>query len=284
MVLHKVHQIDSRTWHIDELDASMYLLTGETSALLIDTAYGAGDLREMVRSLTDLPYRVIVTHAHPDHIGGVGYFSDVYVHRADLAPLAMTTTEQICRTVRELVGNEIDHTHPMVPYSRFHIVREGDVFDLGGRVLRVVEVPGHSMGSIALVDEANDAVFSGDACNPNQLLSLPRELRHILTPGTAFSSVRVMLDSLKRIRALPVTRIFTGHLHELDFHPASMSLADHLIECCERILSGTVLPGMIEVSATEKDPGFQCVACGGDRFSYDPNHISDDWVIKTDEV
>lgn len=281
MGLHKIKQIDQQTWHIDELDASMYLVAGEKSALLIDTAYGAEDIRETIRSLTDLPYKVVVTHAHPDHVGGMSRFQDVYVGAADLGTLVLTTEEKIQQTMRQLLQAEECPLQPMKPHPRFHIVRNGDTFNLGGRVLTVQEVPGHTLGSIALLDGSHKYVFSGDACNPNQLLSLPKDLRQVLTPGTGFSSVKVMLNSLRTIRNLPASHIFTGHLHELDFQPASMQLADHLIECCERVLNGTVKPETIAVPATAEDPGFQCITCGGDQFSYDPRHIFDDWIVES---
>ena len=39
---------------------------------------------------------------------------------------------------------------------------EGDVIDLGDRVFKVLHLPGHSRGSIGLLEEATGVFFSGD--------------------------------------------------------------------------------------------------------------------------
>lgn len=276
---HIVKQIDEKTWHIDELKASMYLVAGNESALLIDTAYGVGDICAVVRSLTDLPLKVVITHAHPDHIGGISYFDDVYIHRADLGAAVLTQDHHIDKTIEDMLEIKEYERKSLYPHPRFHTVKEGDVFDLGGRVLEVKEVPGHSYGSIALLDKENDAVFSGDACNPNLLLSIPKQLWHVMTPGVGFGSVQMCLNSLEKIRSMPVSRIFTGHLNELNFEPATKLLADHLIACCKCVLEDSVLSDMIAIPATEQEPGFQCIQIEGDCFSYDPTRIREDWIV-----
>ncbi len=42
-------------------------------------------------------------------------------------------------------------------------VQEGDIFYLGGRKLKVLAVPGHTSGSICLLDKENELLFSGDS-------------------------------------------------------------------------------------------------------------------------
>ena len=59
---------------------NMYLLLGEEKALLIDTGWGAGNLRGLVEKLTDKPVEVILTHGHLDHSGGNGEWEKVMIH------------------------------------------------------------------------------------------------------------------------------------------------------------------------------------------------------------
>ncbi|MCF0141983.1 MAG: MBL fold metallo-hydrolase, partial [Parasporobacterium sp.] len=56
------------TWIISFMSGTqfLYLLEGTEKALLIDTGYAVGGLREFVEKLTDKPIEVINTHFHPD--------------------------------------------------------------------------------------------------------------------------------------------------------------------------------------------------------------------------
>lgn len=68
---YKVINMGDGIYHIWEpAGVASSLITGKTKALLIDTGYGYGDLKAVVRSLTDLPLRVVNTHCHLDHAGG----------------------------------------------------------------------------------------------------------------------------------------------------------------------------------------------------------------------
>lgn len=78
-------KIDDTTWVINFMNGTenMYLLEGEEKALLLDTGYGAGNLRPYVERLTEKPVIVANTHYHPDHSGGNGEFEEVYVSRGE---------------------------------------------------------------------------------------------------------------------------------------------------------------------------------------------------------
>lgn len=74
-------QAKEGTWFINFMNGTenMYLLEGSEKALLIDTGYGAGNLRAFVEKLTDKPIIVVNTHYHPDHAAGNGEFEEVYM-------------------------------------------------------------------------------------------------------------------------------------------------------------------------------------------------------------
>ena len=80
----KTRQLADNVWLIDESGAvNMYLVTGQDSALLIDTGTGAGNLLECVRSITSLPLIVVNTHGHPDHAGSNYRFEKIFAHPED---------------------------------------------------------------------------------------------------------------------------------------------------------------------------------------------------------
>jgi hydroxyacylglutathione hydrolase len=62
-------KLNENTWIINFMNGSqnMYLLEGREKALLIDTGWGAGNLRALVEKLTSKPVIVTNTHGHLDH-------------------------------------------------------------------------------------------------------------------------------------------------------------------------------------------------------------------------
>jgi glyoxylase-like metal-dependent hydrolase (beta-lactamase superfamily II) len=77
---------------------------------------------------------------------------------------------------------------------------DGDVVDLGGPAFTVLHLPGHSPGSIALLDEHNGAPFSGDVLYDDVLLD-----------SIAGADPRQYAASLGRLRDLPVRIVYPGH-------------------------------------------------------------------------
>ena len=69
-------KVNENTWFITTLNGTlyMYLLEGRDKALLIDTAYGFGKLRDCVEKITDKPISVVNTHGHLDNVGGKGWW------------------------------------------------------------------------------------------------------------------------------------------------------------------------------------------------------------------
>ena len=83
------------TWVISFMNGTQYLflLEGRDKALLIDTGYAVGNLRQYVEKLTDKPVVVVNSHFHPDHSGGNGEWEEVMVSEdyALDAPSVLTT-------------------------------------------------------------------------------------------------------------------------------------------------------------------------------------------------
>ncbi len=81
---HPYYEFEKDTYEIDEFDcSSIFLFVGKERALLLDTGCGIGDLKGVIRKITDKPYIVIASHGHMDHIGGAGAFDELYINPAD---------------------------------------------------------------------------------------------------------------------------------------------------------------------------------------------------------
>ena len=79
-------------------------------------------------------------------------------------------------------------------------VADGDVLDLGDRRLRVIELPGHTPGSIGLIDDEGGALYSGDAVYDGALLDT--------LPG---SDIGRYVETMERLRDLLVEVVYPGH-------------------------------------------------------------------------
>ncbi len=80
------------------------------------------------------------------------------------------------------------------------VIDEGDPIDLGDRHFEILHLPGHSAGSIGLWEARSGTLFSGDAIYDGPLLDeLPE------------SDIPTYLETMKRLRELPVEVVHGGH-------------------------------------------------------------------------
>ncbi|MCI8830079.1 MAG: MBL fold metallo-hydrolase [Lachnospiraceae bacterium] len=144
----------------------MYLLEGENMAALIDTGYGEGNIRQYAESVTDKPVIVICTHGHMDHTGGNGWWPRVY-----MAP-------EGARASKEFLNKEQKLWWKYMPYQDYEIVpvKDGDKIDLGGRVLEILTIPAHHESSIAILDQKERLLFTGDELESGQVLYFVRDV------------------------------------------------------------------------------------------------------------
>jgi hydroxyacylglutathione hydrolase len=149
---------------------NIYLIEGTDSALLVDTGLGSADLASYVKKLTSKPLIIVITHGHPDHAGSDHQFSRVYIHPADSAaarqfnlPEARAASSKNMQQGNSPADNELFKGNPF--NTRMIPVFEGHLFRLGGRSIKVIEVPGHTPGEICLLDIENKLLFTGDNNN-----------------------------------------------------------------------------------------------------------------------
>lgn len=151
---------DEHTWFITGLGGSlyMYLIEGDEKALLIDTAYGLGDVKAYCEKLTDKPVIAANTHGHLDHAGGNGFFTEVYMH--EKAYIDFQTFE----------GGPCDITKlPHPDYKKLYL-KEGDKIDLGNRVIEIIDIASHSNSSLAYLDASHRLLYCGDELESAQVL------------------------------------------------------------------------------------------------------------------
>lgn len=122
---------------LDDGRVRQFLILGSNAALLLDTGFTDSDVLTAVRTVTDAPLQVLLTHGDLDHAGGLGNFEEAWLHEKDWNLVHAST--------------------------RLHPLREGDTFCCGDWKLQVIEIPGHTCGSVAFADFEKKVLFSGDS-------------------------------------------------------------------------------------------------------------------------
>jgi glyoxylase-like metal-dependent hydrolase (beta-lactamase superfamily II) len=226
----KVTRVADGVRRIEERAAvNLYLVEGRDRALLIDTGTGLTKLHEFVRTLTARPLTVVVTHAHPDHAGSYGQFAAVSAHAAEAEGIAFFSKPEPRDFLQYMVGAPVPpalaYKPSASPSTTLTRVDDGHVFDLGDRPIEVIASPGHTPGSISLLDRRGRLLMSGDTNNglvwlhPPDALPLETYLR--------------TLNTLKE-RAGEFDTILPGHGDAID----NSFLGDQ-IACVRSILDGS---------------------------------------------
>lgn len=213
---------------------NMFLLVGQERAALIDSGYGNPLLRDTVRKLTDKPIICICTHGHIDHANGAYLFDEAYLHSKDFALYRdHSRKERILYSGQEGTGKKpkkrlkmpgyLENVRLLANIERRDLLPLDDIpsFDLGGRVLTWTPIPGHTQGSISVLDTANHTCFDGDAAGRGPWLFLEES-----------SPLEAYMESLHHYRALleqkGITQRYTGH----EAKPLPRKQLDNLYAVC----------------------------------------------------
>ncbi len=117
-----------------------FLFIGDKQALLVDTCK-EGDLKDLVDEITTLPVTVVFTHADGDHVGAAKFFERRFMHPCEF----------------DHYKNRNEKIYPMEP------IWEGDIVDIGTYRFEVILIPGHTPGSIALLEKEKRFLIGGDS-------------------------------------------------------------------------------------------------------------------------
>lgn len=149
-------KINDCTWHIHDATidnpvglhedgtynnpSSIFVIEDTTQVLVIDLGnpYEGNSLREMVDEIANgRAIKVAITHNHFDHIGALSQFNDCEIYYSNDDPIDNVN-------------------HPT-------IVKEHDQIKLDTLTFEVIEVPGHTKGSLAFLEKEKGIIATGDA-------------------------------------------------------------------------------------------------------------------------
>lgn len=165
--------------------------------VVIDPGGHPRQILDTIRNLRANVTGIIVTHAHFDHVMGVEMLK-----RSTKAPLYVGENERSMYESMEKQGETFGIAVPPLPDPE-HWLKEGDEVKVGHLALHVLNVPGHSPGSIALYEPENDVVFVGDVL-------MRGTIGRTDFPGCSLAE---LLRSIRgKLFTLPdATQVYSGH-------------------------------------------------------------------------
>jgi hydroxyacylglutathione hydrolase len=233
-------------WIVETADrTTMYIIEGEEKAMLIDTGTDCKDLDKVISKITSKPLVVVITHMHPDHAGNMGYFEEVWIHPADTVLLHM-------------FGKDYR--------GKIRFAEDGQVFDLGGKEIEVAHMPGHTPGSIVLLDREAGDCYTGDAFGSG-LVWLQ------LKPYSPMATYIASLEKMEAIMESGISRIWCGHYPHVK-KVLDRSYITAMLNLAVALDSGTATgaqPYPIKADIGCDEP--MIVTDGLVSIVYDPEHI-----------
>ena len=170
-------KISDDTYSIEDNGVRCLLFIGTEKALLVDTGFGqSGSVKKLAETLTDKPLVLVISHADPDHIGNIAEFGTVRMHPAEMPYFYKEAKPDV----------------QVVP------IWEGDIINIGGREFEVFLIPGHTTGSIALLDRKQRIIVTGDSISAGPVFMFG-EGRNINAYMASMEKLISMKDSFDEI-------------------------------------------------------------------------------------
>jgi glyoxylase-like metal-dependent hydrolase (beta-lactamase superfamily II) len=238
----------------DSDNDKMFLIHGTNKALLIDSGMGRGELAKYVSQFTNgLPLEVVFTHNHFDHIGQ----SDQFV---------ASSVEHIGADDRDGLVEVLKHAGigDGVIEKQVKTVANGEQIDLGGDSVQIYLAPGHTPGSLVVLEKKNGYLFTGDSFGSNSP-TIPDALWLFLPKAPTAEQYLAMIKYVRGEIQGREKYLMTGH----NDHPlAGDAYLDNLQSACDQLIT----KGRAVLVPSIRPAGYMQVIVG-DRLA-DPNWVA----------
>ena len=170
------------------------LIVGEEKCLLIDNGIGDDDFNdfppELVPLMAGKEVIRVATHGHPDHIGGAAFFDAIWIMPEEYPVLEGFLADAFDRE-KKLIGEK----------TKLLELKDGQIFDLGGRTVEAIATPGHTWGSCCFYDDKARIMMTGDALNRHVMY-------HCVSPAVP---LRVCAQGLENLLSYQFDLFLGGH-------------------------------------------------------------------------
>ncbi|MCF6157534.1 MAG: MBL fold metallo-hydrolase [wastewater metagenome] len=152
----KLPNIIFETLMIGPLEVNCYLIGSkkDNAAIVIDAGGNPEEILDLLKRHNLTLRYILNTHAHFDHVGGVGYLQDktgaaFLLHQEDMPLLGYLNDQTSAFGMSPIPTPRVDKP-----------LADNEEIPVGDETLQVIHTPGHSPGSVCFL--INDALFSGD--------------------------------------------------------------------------------------------------------------------------
>ena len=155
--------IKLKKWMMNPCEECTHVFSDETGeAVIVDCgAYYPNERRHLLEYIEKeklRPVRLLLTHAHHDHVYGNDLIHEQFrllpeVHEGDKELMIVQLRERI---------DEIYHEYPYSLPLPAHYLTDKEIIRFGNHELKVIHTPGHTPGSVFFYCEEEGIAFSGD--------------------------------------------------------------------------------------------------------------------------
>ena len=214
-----------------------YLIKGEKGFTIVDTgAYTEEAIALWSQALTgiDRVEKVILTHNHPDHVGLAGWFQKQFHARVFMADKGYEELLKMRPLFKDRTySNPFSilyslHGGPVIieQENRYHkpeayqfepdeLFQENQQLELGDCLYEAISTPGHSPDHFCFYDQENQVLLVGD-----HILNSINPI--VLSQKQGDNPLEGYIQSLNKIKNLPVKHVLPGHGEPIDDLPARL--------------------------------------------------------------
>ncbi len=181
MDFYQLKKIEKGVHNINEMLVSQFVFEGDDKYVVLDTGCDIGNYTKYLEKKLlkeDKEVMVVNSHFHPDHSNGNHRFKKVYIGEKDVP---FSGGKSAYFNLVDTISGAAYKSHPIgtLPLrpivnkllrtkkgkTKYVPLHDGDKIDLGDRNLVVKDLPGHTQGSIVLLDKKRKTIYTGDAVN-----------------------------------------------------------------------------------------------------------------------